>query len=349
MGKRKYRAIWVKDADAAKLSEAITTEHVVICIDVAKEDFYAAVMDGSQRVHVTVKWKHPDQTLEFLTFARQLQAGAATVDVAMEPSGVYGDAVRCHLLNAGFEVYRVSPKRSHDMAEVYDGVPSWHDAKAAAIIGKLHLDGKSEHWPVASHHERRLTAALRVLEVHEKEVHRNRNRLEGHLARHWPELTRILTLGSATLLELLIAYGGPAQVAAEPNEARKLMRRVGGRFLAQEKIDAGVVSATSTLGMPAVDEERQMVMAIAGEARRQQKAAKAARRRVEQLSEAEESTHGCAHAQARTGPLVCRPRQPVRLDQAIRRHPLEPKTGHTLRRGRMTHRRSRPNRREVTM
>ncbi len=31
----------------------------------------------------------------------------------------------------GIALYRVSPKRVHDAAEVYDGVPSLHDAKAA--------------------------------------------------------------------------------------------------------------------------------------------------------------------------------------------------------------------------
>ena len=39
-------------------------------------------------------------------------------------------------------------------------------------------------------------------------------RLEGLLARHWPEDTRLLTLGSGTLLRLLAHYGGPAGVAA---------------------------------------------------------------------------------------------------------------------------------------
>ena len=283
MGKRKYRGVWVKDVQPSKLVESLNGGRCVVGIDVAKEKFFAVVMDASQTVLVTVKWTHPGQSPEFIRLVGTL-ANASDVNVAMEPSGVYGDALRTRLLLAGHDVYRVSPKRSHDMAEAYDGVPSLHDAKCAAIIGKLHLDGASEPWPVKSDHERRLTAALRVLEVHQKEFQRNRNRLEGYLARHWPELPSVLSVDSATLLELLMAYGGPAAVAADVDGARKLMRRVGGHFLAQEKIDAAARSAGTTFGMGQVDEEMRMVQAVASECRRQQQASNKARRRVEELS-----------------------------------------------------------------
>jgi transposase len=282
MAKRKYRAIQVKDVSASRLKESLSGR-CVVAIDVAKEDFFAAVMDESREVRVTVKWKHPEQSGEFVRFVSAI-ADVVELDVAMEPTGVYGDAVRACLLRAGHTVYRVSPKRAHDMAEVYDGVPSWHDAKSAAIIGKLHLDEASEPWPVASDHERRLKAALRVLDLHYREELRNRNRLEAVLARHWPELTRFLDAGSATVLELLTAYGGPASVAADPSGARKLMRSVGGRFLTAEKVEAILTSANTTFGMGQIDEEVRLVQVIAGECQRQRRASKAARRRVEQLS-----------------------------------------------------------------
>ena len=126
-------------------------------------------------------------------------------EIAMEPSGVYGDAVRAMLCADGLGVFRVSPKRSHDAAEVYDGVPSWHDAKCAAIVARLHLHGASEPWPLRSDLERQLTAAVYTMEVYVKEFARNRNRLEAFVARYWPELTQHFDLDSATLLELLMS------------------------------------------------------------------------------------------------------------------------------------------------
>jgi len=44
-------------------------------------------------------------------------------------------------------------------------------------------------------------------------------RLEGMPARHWPELTSLLALSSATLLEMLSHYGGPGKVKADGKAA----------------------------------------------------------------------------------------------------------------------------------
>lgn len=284
MAKRRYKAVWVKDVEAVSLAGRLSAGNAVVGIDVGKEDFFAAVMDPSRRVVETVRWKHPEQSRLFIHLVTGLKALHPELVAAMEPSGVYGDAVRFALWDAGLSVYRVSPKRSHDAAEVYDGVPSWHDAKSAAVVGKLHLDGASESWPKAPEHQRGLTASLRVFEVHHKEAHRNRNRLEGFVTRYWPEVSGILSLHTATLVELLGAYGGPAAVAEQLESARALMRRVGGYFLASEKVDAVLASASSTFGVPMLEPERQMVMAVATEARRQQVAANKARRKVEELS-----------------------------------------------------------------
>ena len=283
MAKGKYRAIFIKDIDASGLTKALSGQGCVVGIDVAKENFFASVMDPSKRVRVTVKWKHPAQSGAFVEFVSML-AEDGPVDVAMEPTGVYGDALRERLLRRGHAVYRVSPKRAHDAAEVYDGVPSFHDAKSAAIIAHHHQDGASEPWPVRSDHERGLTAALRVLDLHDKQMQRNIGQLEACVSRHWPELTTIIKLTRATLLELLATYGGPAAVARDPGGARALMRRVGGHMLAGEVIEAVVASAKSTFGMGQTDEEVRMVRAIAAECRRHQLASNEARRRVERLS-----------------------------------------------------------------
>ena len=225
--KRRYRSVEIKKISAGRLRKVIHGDRIVVGVDVAKEDFYSSVMDSQQCVHATVRWKHPQQSRMWVEFVKDLGSEHQPVEVVMEPSGVYGDALRWALEETSVPVFRVNPKRSHDAAEVYDGVPSLHDAKSAAIIAKLHLDGASEPWPIRSDHERKLTAAVRMLGIYEKQFQQNRNRLEGLVSRHWPELGRTLELGSATLLELLQAYGGPAEVSKHCQEARELMRRVG--------------------------------------------------------------------------------------------------------------------------
>lgn len=288
MKKRMYRSTAVKNVKLESVLEVIGDLPVIIGVDIAKEDMFATVEVDTKPV-ITVRWKHPYETRMFVEMLLVFLA-RGPVEVVMEPSGTYGDALRAMLERVSVPVFRVNPKRCHDAAEVYDGVPSLHDAKSASILCKLHRDGASEAWPMRSAHERKLAAILRILEVHTKELHRNCNRLEGLLARHWPELTHHLDLRTATLLELLMAYGGPQAVASDEAGARAFMRQVGGRYLAAEKIDAVVGSAARSVGVPQLDEEQELVMRVAEEARRAQKLTKKVKRRVEQMSESEGAT-----------------------------------------------------------
>ena len=64
----------------------------------------------------------------------------------MESSGTYGDALRRALGDNGIEVQRVSGKAAHDYAEVFDGVPSQHDGKDAAVVADLAALGKAKPW-----------------------------------------------------------------------------------------------------------------------------------------------------------------------------------------------------------
>jgi transposase len=66
------------------------------------------------------------------------------VEALMEPTGTYGDPLRALLLAHGAQVFMLSPQRVHDAAEVFDGVPSMHDAKACVIIARLHHQGVSK-------------------------------------------------------------------------------------------------------------------------------------------------------------------------------------------------------------
>jgi hypothetical protein len=240
MKKRTYRAVEVKKVDWERLAESLAGKELVVGADVGKEVCFASLRGEGRDVLVTVKWKSPWEDRGFVEFLGAL--GCSSIEVAMEPSGSYGDPLRRLLWEAGIRVYRVSGKRSHDAAEVYDGVPSWHDAKSAGIVAKLHKDGASEPWPFRSEAERDLCAVVRTMELLDGQFRQNVNRLEGQMARHWPEVGAWLDLGCVTFLELIVRFGGPQQIGARQQEARDTMRTVGGRFLKQEKVEAVVAS-----------------------------------------------------------------------------------------------------------
>ncbi|MCK4426489.1 MAG: transposase, partial [Deltaproteobacteria bacterium] len=288
MKKRIYRAVDVKALNLDELREVIKNQKIVLGVDVAKEDFFAALMNEKREVLSTIKWKHPMETGMLLDVMLH-KLPWSSLDVAMEPSGTYGDALRALFLGNGIKVYRVSPKRCHDAAEVYDGVPSLHDPKAAAIIGRLHLDGASEEWPLPEKAQRELRAAIKTMELYDDAYYRNINRLESLLARHWPEVTRHLKLTSVTLLELIIAFGCPDRVAAEPEKSAELMCRVGRSNLLLEKIDKVVESAQQSMGVPCIEEERRHLVELCSEVRRLQQKARTAQDRVERLTQDTES------------------------------------------------------------
>ena len=185
----------------------------------------------------------------------------------MESTGVYGDALRGQLRQAGFEIHQVSAKRVHDACEVYDGVPSLHDAKAAQVIARLYWEGASRVWVEASEQQRELNAIGRLYRLYQKQYQQQQNRLEAALTRHWPEVCHYLELDSVTLEELLLTYGSPDSLARHVEEAREQMRRVSRGQLSVEKIEAVIDSAHHTIGLPCMEAERDYLRALAAELR----------------------------------------------------------------------------------
>lgn len=263
MSQSKYRSVDCKRVDWAAVAERLADAvRVVFPVDAAKSGFYGALMGPDREVVVTLRWRHPEET-EWLLAELVARVGAERLEAVLEPTGSYGDALCWQLAETGIAVYRVAAKRVHDAAEVYDGVPSLHDAKAAYVIGRLHLEGVSRRWAPPSAVRRTLQAELALLALYRGRWQRGLNRLEARLARHWPEVPGCVSLGSVSLLRLLAAYGAPQAVAAEPEAAGALLRRASRQRLQPEQIEALVASAQSGVGVPCLSAERRYLQALA--------------------------------------------------------------------------------------
>jgi transposase len=244
------------------IREAVSGRRVVFSVDVAKEDVMAVLMKADRTAVATVRWKHPWQTRELI--AQVLgSVDASCLDVVMEPSGTYGDALGALWREAGVALYWVSPKRVHDAAELYDGVPSLHDAKAAYVIGRLHLEGVSQCCKAPSAIRRRLKAHLGVVEMYQERFQTGLNRLEALLSRHWPEVTGLLELGSVTLLTVIARIGVGPEVARDEEHARGLMIQTGRSGLKPEKVEQILASAKQTAGMACVAAEHRALQVLA--------------------------------------------------------------------------------------
>ncbi len=279
MRKRSYRAVEFQQIDP-ELEQQLP-DRSVVGIDVAKQTMYASLMGESEEILEVLKWDHLSESQRVARWFGRLPQ---VQEVAMEPSGTYGDALRECLKSADLGVFRVSPKMVHDAREIYDGVPSSHDAKASATVAWLHLCGRSERWEASSEVHRGMKAAAGTLSLHDKAFRQAQNCLEAKLARYWPEVLELLALDSVALLELLSHYGDPQSVAEHPDASAACLRQAGGAGLKEEKIQAILEAAGKTLGVGMIEAEREALRELASEARRRQKAVHAAKRRLKSLS-----------------------------------------------------------------
>ncbi len=291
MKKRIYRATNVKSVNCEALTEQVKDEHLIVGVDIAKSKQFASLMLENKECLGLVKWDQlkaqgNEPAMELLG---ALAGSAASADLVMEPSGTYGDPLRHRARSMGYRVHRISPKRSRDYAEVFDGVPSRHDGKSAMLLGRLHLEEFSEPWQESSPSRRDLSALVREADIHQGNFTRNLGRLEGWAARHWPELHCHITLSRVTVLELLARYGCPRQVVRAGSQAVELMRRIGGPALKETKIELIMESARDTIGILASEGEKDLVRAIAGELLRSRKCLSEVEKRIQSRCEMEPS------------------------------------------------------------
>ena len=213
-----------------------------------------------------------------------------------------------------FLYWKELPKRVHDAAEVYDGVPSLHDAKSAYLIGRLHLDGASEPWEALSASRRDHHALIAELDLYQRQHQANLNRLEAHLNRHWPEVVRILDLNTVSLHTLIGEYGDPSQVCAYREQAGQLLRRSGRALLSAEKIEQVLASSETTLGLPCTQGERHWLQVLGQELLRTHQALKAIEHQISQVVKEDRVLSRMASVVGETSSLVLETTQGTPLD-----------------------------------
>jgi hypothetical protein len=118
-------------------------------------------------------------------------------------------------------------------------------------------------------------------------------KLEARLARHWPEAGRLLKPSSATLLKAVVEYAGPAGLACDEQAAEKL-RRFGGRYLTEEKVQALLHSARTTVGVRQTAWDQRRMRDYAEQALAAKKAIRQARRALDELTREHRSIRAMA-------------------------------------------------------
>ena len=213
---------------------------MTVGIDVGKFDLLVICRWADGRFERPWRVRNPWEIPTLVGVLKQVKADRKLV-VALEPSGTYGEALRQALGDNGIDVQRVGAKASHDYAEVFDGVPSQHDGKDAAVVAELAALGKAKPWAyqAADSWEEELAYWVEEMVAQRQMLTPWQGRLEGLLARHWPEASQVLKLSSGTLLRILKRYGSPQALAEDADAATQLARW--GRVAVVAGEDRGVV------------------------------------------------------------------------------------------------------------
>lgn len=249
MRRRVYSGRAVKDVRIEELLRGREGRPVWVGSDIGKYEMSLVVHWGEGQFERPWKVRNPFEIREAISLLKGLALGRETT-IAMEPSGTYGEAFRQALWDAGLTVHRVNPKISHDYAEVFDGVPSQHDGKDAALVAELARTGKSALWKLEVANENRAAIEYWVnhMDMHRRMLQVWTGRLEAGLARHWPEVLQILKCSSGTLLQVLIEHGTPEALAAAPQAASQL-RSWSRALLKEATIQKLLESARATVGV----------------------------------------------------------------------------------------------------
>ena len=276
MKRKAYSGRRVNEVDVSRMVARREAQAVWVGVDTGKYELQLVANWADQDFERPWLVKNPLEIRVAVQKLKELAKGRKLV-IAMEPSGSYGDPFRQAVSDAGLEMHRVSPKASHDYAETFDGVPSQHDGKDAAVVAELSRIGKSRLWKfeVLAQWDQELEWWVDQAETSRRILQLWTGRLEGKLARHWPEISHLLKVKSATVLKTLLEYGGPDALAQDAEAAKKL-KSYGLGYLKPQRIQQVIESAKVTVGVRLRDLDRHRLReyaAAALEARVKQKRA----------------------------------------------------------------------------
>jgi transposase len=279
-----YRSSSVKSVEVEKVLAPRGGQSVEVGLDIGKASIWAVVRFRDGTYLRPWRCANPSELsvmVELLTrMSRQVK-----LTVAMESSGTYGDPLRQALTDAGVKVHRVSSKATHDWAEAFDGVPSQHDGKDAAVVAELCAMGKSVAWPfkVQEELEQEMAYWVDQLDTSHRLHQLWCGRLESRLARHWPEAADVLRVSSRTLLKALLKWSSPAALGADPQAAATL-RRLSYRCLKDPLIDRLVRDARSSMGVRTTSWDQRRIQEDAANALQVLRQKRQASRRLKELS-----------------------------------------------------------------
>jgi transposase len=263
--RRAYKRDKVNSVDVnAVYARGELVKSAVIGLDIAKEEIVACLRWGMDSYERPWSVSNPSEINVLTEILISLRSKGIELKVAMESTGTYGDAVRLVSTKNQFQVYRVSGMHVKNHSETFDGVPSQHDGKDAAVIAELCGIGKGTLWPYEAPSEfmAEINYQVRRMDAYQSEKVQWHGRLESLMARHWPELSQIIKLNRKTVLRLLSEYGSP-EIVGKSEQVPTQLWSWGNGALSEAKAENIFRSSKTTMGLPMTTQDQQWLKEIA--------------------------------------------------------------------------------------
>jgi transposase len=250
--RRAYKRVKVNSLEMASLLQvAREQKSAVLGLDVAKLEIVACLRWESGLFERPWSVCNPLEVDKLVEICERLIKQRLKLRVALESTGTYADSVRMAMSEVGLKVIRVGGKSVSDYREIFDGVPSQHDGKDAAMIAELCAIGKGTAWTYETPSESmcEISYQVRRMDAAQKEAVQWHGRMESQLARHWPELSQLVKPGRTSVLRLLLKYGSPAEIAAGQGVVAQIMKWSKG-MISEAKAFSIVQSSGASRGLP---------------------------------------------------------------------------------------------------
>jgi transposase len=258
----------VEQVSLDQVEKAISAgSRLMVGVDVAKRNFVAALCDAAGETQLRVRFEAPAQTSKFVSFLVEVQSSGRIVEVAMEPTGTYGDALRFRLGAANIAVFRVSNKHVHDASELFDSSPSKHDGKDASVIGWLHAHARSKRWEALPAARRSMRALIAQRELHNDPLQKLLSNMEPLLSRHFPEFEKHFDLSQTKTPWVLLSALGSVRAIAESSvpELFEVIRKELRKVPSAEKLQGLIDAARGTIGEAMVPQEVELIRRMSRE------------------------------------------------------------------------------------
>lgn len=244
-----YRAVGVKGVQIEKALSGREGQAVEVGLDIGKAWIYAVVRFRDETYLRPWQVSNPSEVRMLVSLLSEMSP-RVKLTVGMESTGTYGDALRQAMSDAGLTLHRVSSKAAHDWSETFDGVPSQHDGKDAAVVAELCANGKGKPWAFerGSELEQEMAYWVDQMDASHRIHQFYCGRLESRLARHWPEVTEVLKVSSCTLLRSVLHWSGSAALGGDAQAAATL-RRFSHHLLEEQTIQKLISQARQSVGV----------------------------------------------------------------------------------------------------